>query len=49
MAYPKGTSKEYRKADINQDTVHALMAKHGFTGVSLIALDDDWSAMRFTR
>jgi hypothetical protein len=46
-AYPKGTSKKYKGADINRDTGHARMKKLGFEGVSLIALDDDWSAMRF--
>ena len=33
--------------DYNRDTGNALMEKHGFTGVSLVALDEDWSAMRF--
>jgi hypothetical protein len=46
MAYPKGTSKKY-KSDYNRDTGYALMEKLGFTGVSLVALDEDWSAMRF--
>jgi hypothetical protein len=46
MAYPKGTSKKYQ-ADINRDTGYALMKKNGFTGVSLVAIDEDWSAMRF--
>ena len=46
VAYPKGISKKY-KADINRDTGHALMARHGLAGVSLMAIDDDWSAMRF--
>ncbi|MEO7034832.1 MAG: hypothetical protein ABI548_13065 [Polyangiaceae bacterium] len=32
---------------MNRDSLHALMAKHGFDGVSLVALDADWSAMRF--
>jgi len=48
MAYPKGTSKKY-KADINRDTGHALMEKLGFLGVSLVAIDEDWSAMRYKR
>ncbi len=48
MAYPKGTSKKY-KADINRDTGHALMEKRGFIGVSLVAIDGDWSAMRYKR
>ncbi len=46
MAYPKGTSKKY-KADINRDTGHALMEKKGFMGISLVAIDEDWSAMRY--
>lgn len=46
VAYPKGTSKKY-KSDLKRDSLHALMAEYGFDGVSLVALNDDWSAMRF--
>jgi hypothetical protein len=48
VAYPKGTSKKY-KSDYNRDTGHALMAKYGLDGVSLVSLDEDWSAMRFKK
>jgi hypothetical protein len=48
LAYPKGTSKKYKGADINRDSGNAMMGKHGFKGVSLVAIDEDWSAMRFT-
>jgi hypothetical protein len=48
VAYPKGTSKKY-KSDYNRDTGHALMGKHGLEGVSLVSLDEDWSAMRFKK
>jgi hypothetical protein len=48
-AYPKGTSKKYKAADINRDTGHVRMKAHGFDGVSLVAIDADWSAMRFKR
>lgn len=48
LAYPKGSSKKY-EADLNRDSLHALMETHGFDGVSLVALDADWSAMRFKR
>ncbi len=48
VAYPKGTSKKY-KSDYNRDTGHALMAKVGLDGVSLVSLDEDWSAMRFKK
>jgi hypothetical protein len=49
MAYPKGSSKKYKKPDINRDSAHALLQAMGFDGVSLVAIDDDWSAMRFKR
>jgi hypothetical protein len=47
LAYPKGTSKRYKDTDINRDSGNAMMGKHGFKGVSLVAIDEDWSAMRF--
>jgi hypothetical protein len=46
VAYPKGTSKNY-ESDYNRDTGNALMESYGYTGVSLVSLDNDWSAMRF--
>ncbi len=45
ICYLKGTSKT--KTDINRDTLHAAAQKFGLLGVSLISIDDDWSAMRF--
>ena len=49
LAYPKGTSKKYKKSDLNRDTGHELMQGLGFDGVSLVAIDNDWSAMRYKR
>jgi hypothetical protein len=48
LAYPKGSSKKYQ-ADLNRDSLHALMQAQGLDGVSLVALDADWSAMRCKR
>lgn len=45
IAYYKGTASI--KTDINRDTLNAYAKTQGLTGVSLISLDDDWSAMRF--
>lgn len=45
VSYLKGTSKI--KTDINRDILHAYARTVGLEGVSLISLDDDWSAMRF--
>jgi hypothetical protein len=48
MAYPKGTSRRYQ-ADFNRDSGYKAMTGKGFTGVSLVAVDEDWAAMRFKR
>jgi hypothetical protein len=46
FAYPKGTSKKY-KAQINRDNGWESIKKKGFDTVRAIAIDDDWSALRF--
>jgi hypothetical protein len=49
LAYPKQTSKKYPKTPIDRDSLHERLADLAWDGVSLVALDDDWSAMRFKR
>ena len=41
----------YRKGDkeLHRDTLWKLAGEHGYTGVSLVAVDDMWSAMRFKK
>ena len=48
VAYPKGTSKKY-KCDFNRDTGWAALGKAGFEPVRMVAIDEDWSALRFRR
>jgi hypothetical protein len=48
FCYPKGTSKKY-KCDFNRDTGWDTLAKEGFEGVRMVAIDEDWSAMRFRK
>jgi hypothetical protein len=48
FAYPKGTSKKY-KCDFNRDTGWDAMGKEGFETVRAVAIDEDWSALRFRR
>jgi hypothetical protein len=48
FAYPKGTSKKY-KCDFNRDNGWDVLDKHGFETVRAVAIDDDWSALRFRR
>ena len=45
VCYPNGGTKA--GTDLDRDILHAAMAKHELTGVSLVAVDDTWSAMRF--
>lgn len=48
FAYPKGTSRKY-KCDFNRDTGWEQLGKLGFEGVRQVAIDADWSALRFRR
>ena len=48
FAYPKGTSKKY-KCEFNRDSGWASLGAAGFEGVRLVAIDEDWSALRFRR
>ena len=48
FAYPKGTSKKY-KAEINRDQGWEILGKSGFEAVRQVAVDDDWSAVRFRK
>ncbi len=44
VTYYKGTSKV--KTDINRDTINAYARSVGLTGVAMISIDEDWSALR---
>jgi len=44
ITYYKGTASV--KTDINRDTIFAYAKTCGLQGVAIIAVDDDWSAMR---
>ncbi len=48
FAYPKQSSKKY-KCEFNRDTGWASVGKAGFEGVRQVAIDEDWSAVRFRR
>lgn len=48
FAYPKGTSKRYR-CEFNRDSGWAPLGAAGFEGVRQVAIDEDWSALRFRR
>ena len=48
FAYPKGSSKKY-KCDFNRDTGWAALLAAGFDCVRSIAIDEDWTGLRFRR
>jgi hypothetical protein len=48
FAYPKGTSKKYR-CEFNRDTGWNELGKQGFEPVRMVAIDEDWSALRFRK
>ena len=48
FAYPKGTSKKL-KCDLNRDTGWDALNALGFETVRAVAIDEDWTALRFRR
>lgn len=48
FVYPKGSSKKY-KSQIDRDHGWSLMGREGFEPVRMVAIDEDWSAIRFRR
>jgi hypothetical protein len=48
FAYPKGTSTKY-KCDFNRDSGWDILRQSGFDTVRQVAIDEDWSALRFRR
>ncbi|MGC3945132.1 MAG: hypothetical protein QM762_11560 [Chryseolinea sp.] len=46
FAYPKGSSKKY-KCEFNRDSGWAMLGKHNYEPVRMVAIDEDWSALRF--
>lgn len=48
IAYPKLTSRTYR-CEFNRDSGWTVFAAAGFESVRMVAIDADWSALRFRR
>jgi hypothetical protein len=46
VAYPKQSSKKY-KCEFNRDTGWSKFGDNGYEGVRQVAIDEDWSALRF--
>jgi hypothetical protein len=48
FAYPKGTSKRYH-CEFNRDSGWERLRRAGFDSVRQVAIDADWTALRFRR
>lgn len=48
FCYPKGTSRKY-KCDFNRDTGWETLGNYNLEGVRQVAIDEDWSALRFRK
>jgi hypothetical protein len=48
IVYPKGSSKKYT-CEFNRDSGWEVLKKAGFDTVRVVAIDEDWSALRFRR
>jgi hypothetical protein len=48
MCYPKGTSKKYT-CDFNRDTGWEKLGNLNLEPVRMVAIDEDWSALRFRK
>jgi hypothetical protein len=46
MCYPKGTSKKY-KCNFNRDNGWEIIGEYNYEPVRMVAIDEDWSALRF--
>ncbi len=47
LSYPKKTSKLYVGSDCSRDTIAPMLEDVNFRPVRQVALDKDWSALRF--
>lgn len=48
FSYPKGSSKKY-SCDFNRDNGWETLIRQDFEGVRMVAIDEDWSALRFRK
>jgi hypothetical protein len=48
FAYPKQSSRKY-KCEFNRDSGWSVIRGLGFDTVRMVAIDEDWSALRFRR
>lgn len=48
IAYPKKSSKKYH-CEFNRDNEWRVLSEAGYETVRMVAIDEDWSALRFRK
>ena len=48
IAYPKKSSKKYH-CEFNRDSEWRVLSEAGYETVRMVAIDEDWSALRFRK
>lgn len=49
LCYPKKSSKQYKGSDCSRESVAGMLAAEGYEPVRQVAIDEDWSALRFRK
>lgn len=49
LCYPKKSSKKYKGSNCSRETVTGLLSEEGYEPVRQVAIDEDWSALRFRK
>lgn len=49
LCYPKKSSKTYKNSDCSRESVAGILADQGYEPVRQIAIDEDWSALRYRK
>ncbi|KOP66000.1 hypothetical protein AMS62_12695 [Bacillus sp. FJAT-18019] len=49
LCYPKKSSKTYKNSDCSRESIAGILADQGYEPVRQIAIDEDWSALRYRK
>lgn len=49
LCYPKKSSKVYKGSDCSRESLMGMLADQGYEPVRMVAIDEDWSGLRFRK
>ncbi|MGG3280643.1 DUF3052 domain-containing protein [Paenibacillus solani] len=49
LCYPKKSSKTFKNSDCSRESIAGILSDQGYEPVRQIAIDEDWSALRFRK